>query len=369
MSEAHITTLRARIKDVHDSIAAAAAAGGGADSASAKQQALAEGDCIAGALQSEVAEKAEELTTHELARCQKELTALQSFLQTQRDKLATPFTFKRTAKPAKTPNAAKGTQRPSTTREEEALSSSDPPPQPPQPPTIAKAPSMGGRAIGVEGRPSGRPLFLHQDEIPSNADLQLKDMEDVTVVVAGSVSAVRIQGLKRCKIWCPAVATSVLCYELSDCELQVAARQVRIHDSHGLRLGLATTSSPVIEGVSDAVVAPFAIEFEGLESLHEAAGLAGVRQQPHWKDVLDFNWRQKEPSPHWRLAKDGEVATRRWRVTRRTDDSTIATVNNPPAASTAAAAPTTTAAAAPPTTTQITSEGGGFLCEFDSVID
>ena len=144
-------------------------------------------------------------------------------------------------------------------------------------------------------------------ENPADApDLILERLSGCVVFVLGAVRALRCHDLRDTKVYGGPVAGSAHLQNLEGCHVEIAARQVRVHDARRVAFYVRTKSRPIIEHSSEVTFAPFAFEYEGARARFAAAGLA--EETDAWRDVDDFGWIKNRQSPNWRVAPE---ATRR----------------------------------------------------------
>ena len=147
------------------------------------------------------------------------------------------------------------------------------------------------------------------------ADATLENLADVDVFLLGTFRALRCHDLRRVRVYGGPIAGSAHVQRLEGCHVEIAARQVRVHDaSAGTRFHVRTLSRPIIEHSSDLGFAPYAFEYPGGEEALAAAGL-GVETDA-WRDVDDFGWIKKQQSPNWRIIPKTSATRRRNHPTR-----------------------------------------------------
>ena len=139
----------------------------------------------------------------------------------------------------------------------------------------------------------------------TTADYVLEDLTDCTVFLLGTLRALRCHNLTRVKVYVGPVAGSVHAQGIYDCVLQLAARQVRIHNAtEGTQFYIRTLSRPIIEHSSDVKFAPYTFEYPGSAAAMEAAGLGN--DPGMWNQVDDFGWIKQHQSPNWRVIPEAE---------------------------------------------------------------
>ncbi|WIA38943.1 hypothetical protein OEZ86_005096 [Tetradesmus obliquus] len=190
-----------------------------------------------------------------------------------------------------------------------------------------------------------------QQQLAPGQAFVLHDLQDCSVFLVGRLSALRLQQLRRCRVYAGPVAGATFVSGVRDCTLMVASHQVRIHDACSCDLYLRTRSHPIIEHSSGLRFAPFAIEqlagqLQAPGSEHCSSQQAQDREQQQqqqeqqgnslpprppqqqsqqeegslaqqlaellagtqlsecggmWQAVQDFGWVKASQSPHWAL--------------------------------------------------------------------
>jgi len=148
-------------------------------------------------------------------------------------------------------------------------------------------------------------VFRGDTENPADApDLILERLSGCVVFVLGAVRALRCHDLRDTKVYGGPVAGSAHLQNLEGCHVEIAARQVRVHDARRVAFYVRTKSRPIIEHSREVTFAPFAFEYEGARARFAAAGLA--EETDAWRDVDDFGWIKNRQSPNWRVAPESD---------------------------------------------------------------
>ena len=138
-------------------------------------------------------------------------------------------------------------------------------------------------------------------------DLILERLTDCVVFILGTTRALRCHDLTRTRVYGGPVAGSAHLQNLENCHVEIAARQVRVHDARRTSFYVRTKSRPIIEHSSELTFAPFAFAYDGADQNLAAAGLDV--ETDAWRDVDDFGWIKNRQSPNWSVAPEGERAT------------------------------------------------------------
>mgnify|MGYP003310347737 CR=1 FL=1 len=93
-------------------------------------------------------------------------------------------------------------------------------------------------------------------------DLDLERLSGCVVFILGTVRALRCHDLTETKIYGGPVAGSAHVQNLENCHVEIAARQVRVHDARRTRFHVRTKSRPIIEHSREVTFAPFAFAYD-----------------------------------------------------------------------------------------------------------
>ncbi|KAK6053277.1 tubulin binding cofactor, partial [Cooperia oncophora] len=123
---------------------------------------------------------------------------------------------------------------------------------------------------------SSETTFLPPGEVPGNAihlsnlngetrvitgqdgfDVKLKDIKNCQLSFVFRPSTVHIQGVDNCKLVFLPVETSILVYDCTKSQIFATAQQLRIHNSHELRLHVGVRAAVIIESCSKIRMAPY----------------------------------------------------------------------------------------------------------------
>lgn len=126
----------------------------------------------------------------------------------------------------------------------------------------------------------------HDDE-----ELTVNDVTGCVIRVPFRASTVHIKLVSDSTLIFAPVKTSLLIRNCENSTIVVAAQQIRIHDSHEMRLYTEVRGALIIEGCNGIEVAPY--------------NVAGIHRDPQncsWRNVQDFNWLStEEQSPNWKI--------------------------------------------------------------------
>lgn len=151
-------------------------------------------------------------------------------------------------------------------------------------------------------------LIVLKDELATDdkglRDIALKDLTDCDIYIMGEVGALHMHGLKGCSVFAPCVRGSSLMYELNDCVLCLALRQLRLHESNLLCIYLHAESDPVIERCSKILFSS-AVGMLNFPENMQLWQKDGFSTNANWTNVKDFYWHKRQHSPNWHEMADG----------------------------------------------------------------
>ncbi|XP_033119572.1 tubulin-specific chaperone C-like isoform X3 [Anneissia japonica] len=146
---------------------------------------------------------------------------------------------------------------------------------------------------------SSQDLEMLSDKINTN-DIGLSELVDCKVVLKGSPSAVHIDKLTRCKVFCGPVSGSIFIADCTDCTFIMSCQQLRVHTTTSCSFYLHVTSRAIIEDSTKVVFAPYDWTYDEIEKDFALSGLD--RSKNSWDDVDDFNWLASDKhSPNWSI--------------------------------------------------------------------
>jgi len=147
-------------------------------------------------------------------------------------------------------------------------------------------------------------IVCDAEDVAGTCDYSLSQLEDCTVYLLGTCSTLHVSHVRRCRICCVPVSSSILVDDAEGCTFTLAARQCRIHRAQDCDVYLCTCSQPVVEHCRSVRFGPYNFELEDVDAKLRAQGLD--RRSRHWQHVQDFDWVRTTPSPNWCVIPPGE---------------------------------------------------------------
>lgn len=226
------------------------------------------------------------LPPYDIRQAQEHITRLQAALDSRRQQLQPKKKFAFKARKKESTAAAAPTQ-----------------------PLVVRAretPAEPATQCGLQGL-SGRVLCMEAQEIRQK-NVQLSQLRDCTVTLAGSPATLHMRELSGCKVLCGPVASSVFVDNCSDCVFTFPCQQLRTHSTRDSRFYLHVTSRAIIEDCSGLLYAPFTWTYPGIQQDYQLAGLEQSRN--NWDQVDDFNWLASDvKSPNWNIIPEEDRIT------------------------------------------------------------
>lgn len=154
----------------------------------------------------------------------------------------------------------------------------------------------------------GQTVKLLASEVASK-DVTLESLQHCNVQIYGPPSAVHMNKLRDCKIFCGPVSGAVFVDDCQNCTFVLPCHQLRVHSTEDSHFYLHVTSRAIVEDCIGVGFAPFNWSYKELEQHFRDAGLDPL--QNNWSLVNDFNWlRTDEQSPNWSIIdKDIRIST------------------------------------------------------------
>uniref|UniRef100_A0A915PUY1 C-CAP/cofactor C-like domain-containing protein n=1 Tax=Setaria digitata TaxID=48799 RepID=A0A915PUY1_9BILA len=138
----------------------------------------------------------------------------------------------------------------------------------------------------------------HEELIVKGEDgeeIVIDNVSNSLVRIPFKASAVHVKAVKHSTLIFAPIKTSLLMRDCKDLTVAVAAQQLRIHDSHQIRLYVEVCGALIIEDCDGIEVAPYNV-----------TGLQQNPQNDNWRNVQDFSWLStKECSPNWKVMEEG----------------------------------------------------------------
>lgn len=174
-------------------------------------------------------------------------------------------------------------------------------------PKLAADPPMAAAMVderAVLGR-RGEVVVVEASEL-AGRDYFISDCEDCTILLLGSMGALRMQGVRRCRVLTGPVTGGCHIEHADRSVFQLAVHQFRLHHTTGCDFYLRARSNPIIEDCTGLRFAPYSLQFDGIDVLLAEAGLSEVECGDKWSAIQDFKWLRQQQSPNWAVLPEAE---------------------------------------------------------------
>ena len=136
-------------------------------------------------------------------------------------------------------------------------------------------------------------------------DVALANLDSCTVQLFGAPSAVHINKLTKCRVFCGPVSGSIFIQDCVNCVFIVACQQLRIHTTTNTKFYIHVTSRAIIEDCSTVQFGPYNWVYPSINEHYKISGLD--RNRNSWNDIDDFNWLAADKhSPNWSILSPEE---------------------------------------------------------------
>ncbi|KAJ1366553.1 hypothetical protein KIN20_027237 [Parelaphostrongylus tenuis] len=135
----------------------------------------------------------------------------------------------------------------------------------------------------------------------NGSDVKLKEIRSCQFSFMFSPATVHIQGIYDSKLVFLPIESSMLVYECVRSQIFATAQQIRIHNSHNLRLHAGVRAGVIIEACTNVSMAPYRVMYN--KTYVEAP------QGDAWMRPKDFDWLADGQSPNWVVAPESDWET------------------------------------------------------------
>lgn len=151
-------------------------------------------------------------------------------------------------------------------------------------------------------------IIKFEEEL-TEKDIRFSHMQNCVLKLYGSPSALHLEKLESCKVFCGPVSGSVFINDCKDSVFVFPCQQLRIHNTISCHFYVHVTSRSIIEDSADLGFAEFNWCYEKLSCHFQRSRLDPTKN--NWQSVDDFNWlRTGESSPNWFiLSKETKVSS------------------------------------------------------------
>ena len=120
----------------------------------------------------------------------------------------------------------------------------------------------------------------------------------------GTVRALFVHRLRKCRVYTGPVTGSVLIEGVEDCVFVMASHQIRIHNAKSCDFYLRVRSRPIIEDSCGVRFAPYCLRYDGIEEELRESRLD--EETENWGNVDDFLCLRAVQWPNWCVLPENE---------------------------------------------------------------
>ncbi|XP_050374811.1 tubulin-folding cofactor C [Argentina anserina] len=135
-------------------------------------------------------------------------------------------------------------------------------------------------------------------------EFTISDLDSCEVRLLGTVRALFVHRLRKCRVCTGPVTGSVLIEGVEDCVFVMASHQIRIHNAKRCDFYLRVRSRPIIEDSCGVRFAPYCLRYDGIEE--ELRETCLDEETENWGNVDDFLWLRAVQSPNWCVLPENE---------------------------------------------------------------
>jgi len=155
---------------------------------------------------------------------------------------------------------------------------------------------FGSLISGIENKENETIRFDQKQLTPTFKLVNLKNCE---IFLDGALGVLYFKDLENCRINTGVVRGSIFIDGVKDCQLQLIAQQIRIHNSVNTTFLTYVTSDIIIEHCDKLVFGKYNYYYPNLQQ--DLIGSSFQEKQNNWKIVKDFNWLKAEASPNFNI--------------------------------------------------------------------
>ena len=142
----------------------------------------------------------------------------------------------------------------------------------------------------------------------NNNSFLCRNLVDCEVYLCDKIGTIYVDDCVGCKFYLGPVTSSIFMRSCSDCQISVAAQQVRISDSKNITALLFSQTQTTLENVTGLVIGPYNFAYSGIEE-HFVGQTLNLTHNMAFK-VMDFT-----PSDEsWRIMRAEEFAGSHQRI-------------------------------------------------------
>jgi len=134
----------------------------------------------------------------------------------------------------------------------------------------------------------------------NNNSFLCRNLVDCEVYLCDKIGTIYLDDCVGCRFYLGPVSTSIFMRSCSDCQVSVAAQQVRISDSKKITALLFSQTQTTLENVTDLVIGPYNFAYSGIDEHFDGQSFALTNNMAF--KVMDFT----PSNESWRLMRSEE---------------------------------------------------------------
>jgi len=145
---------------------------------------------------------------------------------------------------------------------------------------------------------TGETIVVERSRL-AGGDFFIAQCKDCKIFLQGSMGALRMEQVQHCTIVTGPITGGCHIEGAEDSSFYLVTHQLRLHDSFRCDFYTHIRSNPIIEDCTGLRFAPYAEEYDGLQTDLEETELTVERCGELWCNVQDFKWLKQHQSPNW----------------------------------------------------------------------
>ncbi|KAH9423504.1 tubulin-binding cofactor C [Dermatophagoides pteronyssinus] len=144
---------------------------------------------------------------------------------------------------------------------------------------------------------SNENLILDKPEQTDGKDIVIESLDNCQLRIQGVPSSLRLRNLRNCQIYTGPVRTSTYVEKCSECQFEIIAQQIRIHETKKCDFYLHVTSRIIMENSSDLRFGQYKWLYDQLDNDFKRSNIDPLMN--NWKCIDDFDCVHQNQSPNW----------------------------------------------------------------------
>ena len=151
-------------------------------------------------------------------------------------------------------------------------------------------------------------IVKNEDEV-NGADIGIANLKNCVVKLIGHPSVLHLNDVENTVILCGPMSGSAFISKCKNCKFNLAAHQLRIHETFETDFYINVMSRAIIEYCKQVRFSPYSWTYPSVEEHFKASGL-NYSDMECWKNIDDFNWLvTNQQSPNWSFMDEKDRQT------------------------------------------------------------